>query len=77
MATPDEHEPGYRIMQCVKVSSLDLLTAGISQLVFVNQLVNEVMSEIPDADFIEVRAIKYVVEGGNDERSVSPAPPGE
>jgi hypothetical protein len=73
---PDRNEPGYRIVQCAKRTALDLITQGISQTVIVNQLVLEVMREVPDADFIEVRAIKYEVEGGNDERSISPAPTG-
>ena len=77
MTNPDRPEPGYRIVQCAKRTALDLITHGISQTVVVNQLVLEVMREIPDADFIEVRAIKYEVEGGDDERDVTAVPPGE
>lgn len=40
----------------------------------VNILVNELLRELPDADFIEIKAVRYTAKEGNDERSTQPAP---
>lgn len=74
---PDGNEPGRRItvIQTAKTTSTQMLRFG-PQVAIVASLVREVLSEIPDADFIEIRAIKYEVEEPN-ERDVTPVPPGE
>lgn len=75
MAIADQPEPGVRIVQSIRVESADLLKLTRANFGIVNQLVREVLAEVPDADFIEVRAIRYDVKEDTDERSVSPAPP--
>jgi hypothetical protein len=49
----------------------------MNQTIIVAQLVREVLAEVPDADFIEVRAIRYDVKEGNDERDITSVPPGQ
>lgn len=74
----DTPEPGVRIYQCVQTLSVDMLNMSISPMALLRVLVAEVLREVPGADFIEIRAIRYDPEKGNDsERSVSPVPPGE
>lgn len=76
MGTPDKNEPGLRIVQCAKVASTDVLLLARAHFGVINQLVKEVLTEVPDADFIEVRAIKFEVKEGDDERSTGAAHPG-
>lgn len=77
--TPDANEPGRRIVlvQSSRVSSVDMLRAAVTTAMVVNQLVREVLADIPDADFIEVRAIKYKPEEGKSERDISDPPAGQ
>lgn len=76
MAGPDKNDPGLRIVQCAKVASADLLALARAHFGIVNQLVKEVLTEVPDADFIEIRAIRIDVKEGKDERPAGPAHPG-
>jgi len=68
------NEKGYRIAQCSKLSSVPLILQAISMTSIVTQLVREVLEEVPDADFIEVRAIRYDVEEESNERPAGSAP---
>jgi hypothetical protein len=58
--SPDAHEPGVRIIQYAEKS---LVRIGVT-VATIYQLVRAVLTEVPDADFIEVRAIKYQEEEG-------------
>jgi hypothetical protein len=71
------NDPGVRIVQCVKMESTSMLSYAMNQTIIVAQLVREVLAEVPDADFIEVRAIRYDVKEGNDERDITSVPPGQ
>lgn len=64
------------VVQVKKLVSTEMLTYG-PQIAIVAQLVREVLTEVPDADFIEVRAIRYDVKEEGDERDVTAVPPGE
>jgi hypothetical protein len=63
------NDPGVRIVQCVKTESTSMLSYAMNQTIIVAQLVREVLAEVPDADFIEVRAIRYDVKEGTDGNS--------
>ena len=74
---PDRHEPGLRIMSCAKMTSVEMLKS-FSAGGMINVLVREVLNEVPGADFIEIRAVKFYVAGeGNDERTTPAVPPGQ
>ena len=72
MGTPDKHEPGLRILQTFKLTTMEMLKVPAH----IRVLVADILKEIPDPDFIEIRAIKYEVKEGNDERTTGPALPG-
>ncbi len=76
MATPDKHGEGIRIVQCSKLTSVEMLRAFASDAML-SVLVREVLVEVPGADFIEIRAIRIDVREEPDERAISPAPSGE
>lgn len=73
---PDKHDPGYRILQCSQMASVEMFNLAISRLAIINQLVREVLAEVPDADFIEVRAVKLEWRP-TDERNAPAVPTGE
>lgn len=75
---PDGNEPGTRItvVQVSRSVATHLYQYG-PQIAIVSQLVREVLADIPDADFIEVRAIKYRPEEGTSERTISEPPAGQ
>jgi hypothetical protein len=73
--SPDGNTPGLRIIQAKKAVGTGILAGVISQMGIILGLVRDVMAEVPDADFIEIRAIRY--EEAEDERDVTPVPPGE
>lgn len=65
------------IVQSAKITSAEMVKHA--RIAFVGQLIAEVMREVPGADFIEVRAIRYDVvdkEEGS-ERSAGAVPPVE
>jgi hypothetical protein len=68
MATPDKHDAGVRIVQCSKLTSVEMLRAFASDAML-SVLVREVLAEVPGADFIEIRAIRIDVKEDNDERT--------
>lgn len=76
MATPDKHDSGVRIVQCSKLTSVEMVRAFASDAML-SILVREVLAEVPGADFIEIRAIRIDVKEGNDERDTTAVPPGE
>jgi predicted mannosyl-3-phosphoglycerate phosphatase (HAD superfamily) len=75
MATPDKHDAGVRIVQCSKLTSVEMLRAFASDAML-SVLVREVLAEVPGADFIEIRAIRIDVKEDNDERTTGTALPG-
>lgn len=75
MATPDKAEPGLRIVQCSKLTSVAMLRAFVSDAML-SILVREVLAEVPGADFIEIRAIRIDPEGGPHERDTAGTPAG-
>lgn len=72
---PDGHDNGVRIVQCSKLTSVEMLKAFASDAML-SVLVREVLAEVPGADFIEIRAIRIDVKEGKDERPAGPAHPG-
>ena len=68
------------IVSSVKTSSYDMMKHA--KLSIINQLLAEVLQDVPDPDFIEVRAIRFDAkirpeQEAKDERSPQPAPDGE
>jgi len=76
VAAPDKHDPGLRVIQCAKLTSVDMLKSFSSDIML-SVLVREVLSEVPGADFIEIRAIRIDIEEDGDERTTQPAPDAE
>jgi hypothetical protein len=76
VATPDKHDSGVRIVQCSKLTSVEMLRAFASDAML-SVLVREVLAEVPGADFIEIRAVRIDVREEPDERGISSAPSGE
>lgn len=72
---PDKPDPGLRIIQCSKLTSVEMLRAFASDAML-SVLVREVLAEVPGADFIEIRAIRIDVKEDTDERPAGPALPG-
>ena len=58
---PDKHDPGIRVIQCAKLTSVEMLKSFSSD-VMLSVLVREVLTEVPGADFIEIRAIRIDME---------------
>lgn len=54
---PDGHDFGIRIIQTVKLSDAEMLKIPAH----IRVLVAEILREVPDPDFIEIRAIRYDV----------------
>lgn len=69
---PDGHEPGVRIIQVIKTAPVELMKIPVH----IRAMVADVLQEIPDPDFIEIRAIKFEAKEGTDERSTGTALPG-
>lgn len=74
---PDRNEPGVRIVQCTQLLSVEMIHRAIAPLALIRTMVAEVIKEVPGADFIEIRAVRFDREGGSDERDVTAVPPGE
>ena len=55
--------PGIRIVQCGRAASRVLLENASSPAGVVYQMVHEVLREVPDADWIEIRAVRYDTSG--------------
>jgi hypothetical protein len=75
VATPDKPEAGIRIVQCSKLTSVEMLRAFVSDAML-SILVREVLAEVPGADFIEIRAIRIDVKEEGDERPPAGTLPG-
>lgn len=54
---PDGHDNGVRIIQTIKLSHPEMFKLPV----YVRVLVAEILREVPDPDFIEIRAIRYDV----------------
>ena len=68
------------IVQSAKILDMAMLTyavASSTRLAMVNQLLQEALRDVPGADFIEIRAIRYDVKEEPDERAAQPAPDAE
>ena len=77
MIPPGTPRDDVIIVQSVKI--LDLMSplvmqARVSRLYMLNQLAGEALADVPDADFIEIRAVRYDVKEDTGERSAKPVP---
>lgn len=74
---PDSNEPGVRIVELSRMTSVELLRLAMSPAGILRVIMHELLTEIPGADFIEIRAVRFDSPGGNDERSPQPVPDAE
>lgn len=74
--TPRDNVVLVESVKILELASPIVSQAVISRAAMVVQLVNEVTKDVPDADFIEVRAIRYDVKGDDSERTISGPPDG-
>lgn len=58
----DVNSPGVRIIQAARTTKTSPLLQARANYGIVNELVKEVLTEVPDADFLEIRAIRYDIE---------------
>lgn len=66
MVTADSQEPGLRIYHHNAAMSVSILNdPQRSPLGLIRVLVAEVLREVPDADFIEIRAVRIDEEKGD------------
>lgn len=76
MAAPDKNEPGLRIIQATQLLSVEMIHQAIAPIALIRVAVAEVIKEVPGADFIEIRAVRFDKEEPG-ERDVTAVPPGE
>ena len=76
MGTPDKHEPGIRIVQATEMLSVEMIHRAIAPLALIRVAIADVIKEVPGADFIEIRAVRFDRQEDNDERTTGPALPG-
>lgn len=82
MIPPDQFPANMPRDNIIVAQSVKILELGsplvtntfITRAMQVNVLVNELFKEMPDADFIEIRAIRYDVKEDTDGGTVTGAP---